>query len=151
MSQEIVTEFTIPAPPELVWRVLIDTEAYPRWNPLIPRLRYRGDLVAGRRALLTIAIAPGRPRLAVPVTLRCVDHLREFSWEGGPSALLRGTHYHRIIDSDATSTRLRHGESFRGALAPALWRGLEPRLRPAYERFNDALLERVARLSSAAS
>ncbi|MEZ4382237.1 MAG: SRPBCC domain-containing protein [Nannocystaceae bacterium] len=147
MSHEIVTEFTIPAPPERVWRVLLDTAAYPEWNPLIPQLRYRGDLVAGRRALLTIAAAPRGPRLVVPIRVRCVDYLREFSWEGGP-ALLRGTHYHRIVASDGTSTRLRHGERFRGALASALWPRLEPRLAPAYRRFNDALIDRVAALAA---
>lgn len=146
MEQSVVTEFTIAAPLDRVWRVLADTAAYPQWNPLVHRLRHRGTMVAGRRALISVELLPGRSPLWIPVTLRCVDHLRELSWEGGIPSLVYGLHFHRIEDIDGASTRVVHGETFSGLLTPLVWRQVEPVLRVGYERFNQALTARAESL-----
>jgi len=146
MEHSVVTEFTIAAPRERVWRVLADTAAYPQWNPLIRRLRHRGALVAGRRALISVELISGRSPLWIPVRLRCVDHLRELSWEGGVSSLVHGLHFHRLEDVDDGSTRVVHGETFSGMLTPLLRRRLEPLLRAGYDRFNQALTARAESL-----
>ncbi|MCA9637325.1 MAG: SRPBCC domain-containing protein [Myxococcales bacterium] len=141
-THEVVTEITIAAPPERVWQVLVDTAAYPQWNPLVRRLRHRGPLIAGARGLLSIELLPGRPPLLVPVRLRCVDRQRELSWTGGIPGVVVGLHYHRIVDGDARSTRLVHGERFEGALVPLL-RPIRGQLQEGYARFNAALKARA--------
>ncbi len=143
MERSVITEFTIAAPRERVWRVLADTAAYPQWNPLVLRLRHGGTLVAGRRALISVELLPGRSPLWIPVTLRCVDHLRELSWEGGLSRVVRGLHFHRLEDEGGASTRVVHGETFTGVLPPLLWGAVEPVLRAGYERYRQALTARA--------
>ena len=142
MERSVVSEFRVAAPLERVWRVLADTAAYPQWNPLVLRLRHRGGFVAGRRALVSVELLPGRSPLWIPVTLRCVDHLHELSWEGGVGGLIHGVHFHRLHDIDGSSTRVVHGETFTGLLTPLLWRRLEPVLLAGYERFKEALTAR---------
>jgi hypothetical protein len=43
---------TIQAPPDTVWRVLTDTDAYGRWNPFITE--FVGPLRVGQRVAVTI-------------------------------------------------------------------------------------------------
>lgn len=144
MEREILTELEIPAPVERVWQVLTDSAAFPRWNPVVRRLRHRGPLLAGAPALLTIELLPGRPPLVIPIRIRCVDHHRELSWEGGAGPLIRGVHYFRVARLAADRTCFSHGERFSGPLVPLLWPALEPVLRRSYSAFNEALAARVA-------
>lgn len=44
MSRTARTEVVIDAPPDEVWRVMLDTDAYGEWNPFIVRV----DRLAGR-------------------------------------------------------------------------------------------------------
>ncbi|MGN2637666.1 SRPBCC family protein [Nocardia takedensis] len=52
----------IPAPPEVVWRLLIDPTAWPRWGPTVSAATLDGDrLTAGARGAVTTAVGISLP------------------------------------------------------------------------------------------
>jgi hypothetical protein len=141
---EIVTETSIRAPRAVVWDVLTSVDRYPRWNPLV--VRFEGEVRAGARAKITLAI-DGRRLPKIRVVVKTVDANDELAWSGGPRMVLRGTHYFRLSDAGAGTTRLEHGERFVGALSNVLplVRG---RAQAIYEGLNEALKGEAERLNA---
>ncbi len=144
---EIITELRIDAPPGEVWAVLTNFSAYREWNRFMARVS--GEARAG--ALLTLGFDIGG--VVVPVSARVthVEPERELRWRGparGPAVLSKvasGEHYWQLAPA-CGGTRLIHGEIFRGALLPILWRLGRTRLAAIFERSNRELAARVAEL-----
>ncbi len=112
---QLRTEIAIDAPPEAVWRVLVDTKRYHEWNPFITLLD--GPLEDG--AELTVVVSPPgasdfrfRPRV-----VRC-EVASELRWQGKLLApwLLSGEHFFELRPQPDGSTRFVHGENFQGYL-----------------------------------
>ncbi len=114
---EPVTETMINAPPSVVWRILMDTERYGAWNPLVVRLD--GELRQGARVKITLGIE-GRRTPKIPVRVDVVEPNVELAWTGGPRRILQGTHYFRLSDAGGGKTRFVHGERFVGVLSRLL-------------------------------
>lgn len=133
------TEIQIDAPVAAVWAVLTDFAAYPEWNPFIVRLDGRPEV---GRAVRVAAKAPGIDR---PLTFRSIlDTLepeRELSWSGGVPFVFGGRHWFRLTPQ-GPSTRLEHGEDFKGVLT-RIGRARMETLPPAYEAMNRALKARA--------
>jgi len=141
---EIHTIATIDAPPELVWDVLTDVDAYDRWNPMIRDLR--GALQPGS----TIRFALRLTRtIKAPISAEVVAAKpgRSLRWVGPAPKWSRriasGEHYFELAELAGGKTRFEHGESFRGLLVPARSERVASLMRPAYERFNAALSREV--------
>ena len=66
---EITASVEIPAPPSVVWDVLTDFEAYPRWNTL---LAISGDVAVGETLAVRLSM-PGLPTVPFSPEITAVD------------------------------------------------------------------------------
>jgi uncharacterized protein YndB with AHSA1/START domain len=140
---------TIDAPPEVVWAVMLDLDAYPAWNPFVVRV----DGPAGRPAavgdelVLHVRWANGRgvttreriTRLEPPAAGGAGTLEYDF---GGPLAALRLVRGRRLqqVDEAPAGATYRTSERLRGLLAFAAPVG---RVRDGFERHAAALKARA--------
>ncbi len=148
MRKEIVTEITIRAAPDAVWRVLLDFPEYPRWNPFITHIQGRAD--TGERLHVTIQPPGRRPMRFRPEVLRALPG-QELSWLGrlGVPGLFDGEHRFELERADEGGTLLRHREKFSGILLPLLWWSIGKPTRAGFEAMNTALRDRVESIDRA--
>jgi hypothetical protein len=134
------TEITIDAPPSEVWKHFIDVERHDEWST---HFKLRGTPVVGGPARIEFSLF-GRPTGANVEYLK-VDEPYELRWHGGPKGIAYGSHFCILEPLDGgTRTRVRHGESFTGILAPFVVRLLKiERGGPSYSGFNEELRRRV--------
>lgn len=137
--KEYHTEIVIDAPREKVWGVLTDFDAYPEWNPLVEWLK--GDLREG--GAIEMFIKP--LDRSFKATLKTFKDGTEFAWLGvqGAAWIVSGEHYYRLEDVDASTTKLLHGEYFRGIGTAFIGRSLLERMESTFNEHNRALKERV--------
>lgn len=141
----IRTETEIEAPAERVWDILTDFDAYPEWNPMIPRI-ISGSPEVGSKVVFQIALGK-RAKAKLNAEVVTVDPERELRWVGPARTSVRravhGSHYYRIEPLSDTRVRLVHGEEFGGMFVPRRWRRAESALAPAYKAFNRAIKARA--------
>lgn len=134
------TETVIDAPPADVWKHLVDVHRHDEWSKYF---RLRGEPIVGGRGRIEFAlfgVATG-----ASVVFQEVDAPRELRWQGGPRGIAHGSHY-VILEplNGGARTRVRHGETFSGVLAPLIVRLLKSeRGGPSYAGFNEDLRRRV--------
>lgn len=141
-THHLHTEIEIDAPPERVWAVLTDFEAYPDWNSFIRFIR--GALQPGAR--LEVRIQPsGQRGMTFRPSLLVVNRGRELAWLG--RLLLPGIfdgEHHFVIEPIAEGrVRFRQSESFRGVLIPLFKASLDRDTRRGFEEMNRALKARA--------
>lgn len=128
----------IMAPPEQVWRVLMDFERYPEWNPFIIRLE--GIAGVGETLREVVRLPDGKQ---VRFNCRVVDLVpnHRLVWEGfaGAPFLFLGKHEF-LLEESAQGTRFIQRETMTGLLLPFL--KVEANL-PGYHQMNQALKARV--------
>lgn len=137
----IATEITIDATPEEVWATLTDLPRYCTWNPFIRQAA--GEVVPGARLDLTMYAESGKPTTFRPTVLVVTPGV-EFRWTGHflVRGLFDGEHYFRLAEGPGRTTRLEHGERFRGLLVPFLGKFLDGTARN-FTRMNEALRTRA--------
>ena len=137
-KNEIRTEAIIPATPELIWSVLIDTAGHATWNPFIVQMN--GVVTEGSRLAITLEPSPGDFRTFKPKILT-VTPSEELRWLGraGIPGVFDGEHYF-LLQPTPEGTRLVHGESFSGI---ALWFIDTGSFEANFVAMNTALAERV--------
>jgi hypothetical protein len=124
---EITTTMEINAPPRSVWKVLVDFQAHPQWNPFVRSIE-------------------GSPREGE--TLKVFIQLR---WLGRVvlPGIFDGEHFFQIEPLDqGRRTRFIQGERFTGLLVPLLRKNLDRGTREGFEAMNQALKARVEESSS---
>ena len=130
-------EITIPAPPGAVWGVLIDTKAYPQWNPVF--VNVDGVYAKGEKVLNRVRDPTGAflEMTAVVETLRVNAELRQV---GGIPGIL--TFDHRwVLEPTEDGTRVIQHEVDRGIGPVVLETQTGSNL--LMRRQNEALAERV--------
>ena len=139
--KSITTVVEIPATPEQVWAMLVDTAAYPAWNPFITKLS--GELAAGQRLEVRIAPPGGRAMTFRPTVTR-VEAGRRLEWLGtmGLKGIFDGRHTFTLESLGDQGTRLTQSEEFTGLLVPFTGKVLA-RTRSGFEAMNDGLRQRV--------
>ncbi|MGA9852493.1 MAG: SRPBCC domain-containing protein [Gammaproteobacteria bacterium] len=142
IKRELKASVDIKAPPEAVWRVLLDFPAYPEWSEFLTNIE--GPAVPGSRLRIRLASAGGKVYTFKPMVLQ-VTRARTFRWLGnlGVPGLLDGEHGFFLEYLFGGGTRLRQTEIFGGLLAPLLWRRLEPSTAQGFAAFNRALKRRT--------
>jgi hypothetical protein len=107
---------TIQAPPDAVWRVLTDTDAYGRWNPFITE--FVGPLRVGQRVAVTIHA--GKKTRTFHPTVVAVEAQNLIRWRGrlGPPGIFDGDHELKLEPTADGGTRFTQRETFTGVLIP---------------------------------
>lgn len=137
--EAIETSIDIDAPPERVWDVLTDFEAYPTWNPFIKSVE--GVPLEGDMLKVTLQAATEDKPITFEPLVTFVDPKMELRWEGQLMLpkLFDGEHYF-ILEKTADGTRLTHGENFTGIL---LLMVDVPGFEVSFDAMNQALKQRV--------
>lgn len=117
--KEIITEITIDANISTVWKVLMDFENHPKWNPFIKSIS--GEKIVGKKLEVFIKPPDGNGMTFKPVILK-LDVNKEFRWKGklGVPGLFDGEHFFILEPIEGNKTKFVHGEKFSGLLIPLL-------------------------------
>lgn len=135
-SKTFHVERTIPAPPEVVWNVLIDTAAYPEWNPVF--VEVNGTYAEGTKVQNKVKDPNGKilEMTALVETLRSSEELRQ---SGGIPGILSFDH-RWLLEPVEGGTKVTQHEVDRGI---GLWFWNSDWIEPAYSATNEALAKRV--------
>lgn len=145
-SEEVSTEIVTAAPAGRVWEALTDFASYPEWNPMIRRAE--GELRVGAR--LKVRFEPeGSKGHTFKPRLNVVETDRELRWLGRPRLpwLLDTDHYWRMEPTTDGGTRILHGASVFGLLAPLAGRLMLGKVRAPFEAMNSAMKQRAERFT----
>lgn len=139
--KNVTTVIDIPATQERVWATLVDTAAYPAWNPFITKLS--GELATGQQLEVRIAPPGGRAMTFKP-TVTQVEPGRRLEWLGtmGIKGIFDGRHTFTLESLGDQGTRLTQSEAFSGLLVPLTGKVLA-RTRAGFEAMNDGLRQRA--------
>jgi uncharacterized protein YndB with AHSA1/START domain len=107
-------EIEVAAPPEVVWEVLSDFEAWPSWNPGIRWASIEGPVAEGTR--FRWRAGPS----TITSTLERIERLQKIAWSGRTLGI-RAVHVWEMKRRDG-GTLVRSEESWAGLL-PTLLRG----------------------------
>ena len=136
------TTLHINAPPEIVWQVLSDFEAYARWTE---QLHFQGSPGQGDRLKITVKLF--RWKVSVPVQVETLAPLKELRWRGGPRLIMSGSHFFQLRSAGPGQTEVIHGEDFTGLLLPVLWFFLSREVLAFYDRINADLKKHAETLA----
>lgn len=138
----ITTTIDLPATPSEAWAVLTDFAAYPDWNPFITKAS--GNWAVGNTVAITAGGMSFQPRV---LNFTPSSELR---WKGKLffNGLFDGEHYFLLSENPDGTTALEHGERFSGLLVPAFRRKLETETKAGFIAANEALRDRLLRLTS---
>jgi hypothetical protein len=145
---EITTTMEINAPPRSVWKVLVDFQAHPQWNPFVRSIE--GSPREGETLKVFIQPVGGKGMTFRPRVLRAVPD-QELRWLGRVvlPGVFDGEHFFQIEPLDqGRRTRFIQGERFTGLLVPLLRTNLDRGTREGFEAMNQALKARVEESSS---
>lgn len=119
----------IDATAEQVWDVLVNTDAWPAWDPSCERIE--GDVVVGGTVKAFTKLAPGK---AFPVKVTRLDAPHGMTWQGGmPFGLFRGVRTFDI-EPQGDGVRFTLREQFSGPML-ALIRGSLPDMNEPFQGF----------------
>jgi hypothetical protein len=137
----LYTEIEIDAPAETVWRILMDFENYPSWNPFIRRVE--GETKPGSALKVFIQPSGGTGMTMKP---NVVEHSAnvKFSWLGSllVKGLFDGKHeflLEPLPGSAGNKVKFIQREEFSGILAPVIWALIKKNTRRGFEEMNSAL------------
>ena len=145
--KELHSHIEIDAPPQEVWRVLVDLERYHEWNPFI--VEARGVVEQGARLGLVMHPPGGRAVTLKPAVTE-VRPREVFEWWGHlvVRGLFDGRHRFELEPTQG-GTRVAQTETFTGILVPLLRRSLDTHTAAGFQVMNDALKARVERIRAA--
>jgi len=140
MCRVLDTYIDIDAPPEHVWKVLLDFPAWKEWNPFIPSIT--GKLEVGARLYITVC-PPGMKSMEFKPKVFAVRPGEEIIWGGSFLVLLyRGDHAILLEPLPGGRTRFRQRERFRGPMVLFMGGMFKP-TEQGYHQMNQALKRRV--------
>lgn len=138
----INTTILIDAPIATVWEILMDQQAYPRWNPFIKQLQ--GDLTPGKTIEATIQ-PPGQKAMRFTPLVKVNQPKQEFRWLGHLfiPGIFDGEHYFLLEDVGGGQTKFIHGEQFSGLLSRIILMMIGDSTKAGFVAMNEALKARA--------
>ena len=135
--KEFATTTTIHAPPEDIWAILLDAEAYPIWDPFCEKLE--GEIREGGTLRAHTKLTPGRAfKLKV---LELVPN-RKMVWRGGmPLGLFKGVRTFTLTETD-DGVEFSMREVFSGPMMKLIG-GSIPDMTEAFDAFAEGLKARA--------
>jgi hypothetical protein len=145
--KNLETEITINANSQEVWKVLMDHQEYPNWNPFIKHIS--GNTTQGENLNVTIHPEGKAPIDFTPVVLINKEQ-KEFRWLGHlfVKGLFDGEHYFKLEASGPNQIKFIHGENFSGLLSGALMKMIGNDTKQGFITMNEALKFRVEKLNN---
>lgn len=136
--REIKTEITINAPTAEVWKILMEHETYPEWNPFIKKVE--GSKIVGESLQVTVQSEGKKPMNFKPTILENKEN-HEFRWIGkmGMKGIFDGEHYFILEETAPNQTRFIHGEKFTGILSGILAKMILKDTEAGFNSMNKAL------------
>lgn len=131
------TTLLIPAPPDRIWALLTDAQAYPRWNPTVTRVD--GTIRLGEKITVHARISPDR---AFPVTVAALETNQRMVWSSGmPLGAFKGERTFTLTPRpDGAGVDFKMREEFTGWLSGLITKSI-PDLTPEFVAFAEALSE----------
>ncbi len=134
-------EVFIPAPPEDVWAVLMNTEAYPDWNPVF--VAVDGAYTEGEKVTSSVRFPDGSIT-EMTATVKTLAEGRELRQYLGIPGILTADHQW-ILEPVEGGTRVTQHEIDRGIY---LWFWNSDWVEPAYQKVSDALATRAGEVDT---
>lgn len=131
----------IQAGTRIVWSLLTDASAFPRWNSTVTGIE--GDIRDGERLRLHV---PGTTRTFTPKVSVVVPGLH-MTWGDGIAGVFQGVRTFLLRPLDDGSTEFLMEERFAGVMF-ALIKGMLPDFRPIFETFASDLKREAERVAS---
>ena len=140
--KELSAEIEIKAPRETVWRILVDFNRFPDWNPFIRKAQ--GELREGKRLKMHIE-PPGGISMTLRPVVKKVTANREFCWLGHfiIPGLFDGDHSFKILSAPNGKIRFVQNETFKGLFVSPLWPWFKGPAKRGFEAMNRALKKRA--------
>ena len=134
----IKTTIDISASAEMVWRVLTNFSAYPKWNPFIREVR--GKLQSGARLKVRVRFSKKRSYRFSPRVIKTIP-ASELHWRGKMlfGGLFDGEHSFIIVPDGVRGVHFIQRERFTGLLVPLILPFIAKKTQTAFERMNVAL------------
>jgi len=147
---QLYTEIEINASAETVWRLLMDLENYPDWNPFIRSVEaIEGEVKPG--APLKVFLKPGGASgmTLKPSVVECVPETK-FSWLGSLfiKGLFDGKHEFLLEPLAEGKVKFIQRENFSGILVPVIWALIKKNTKLGFEEMNTALKARARKVCS---
>ena len=139
-SKTFEAEITIAAPPEKIWAVLMDTGAYPDWNPTF--VEVSGPYLVGTKISSRVR-KPDGACVEMRPTVKALVPNRELHQGGGLPGVLTYNHSW-ILQPVEGGTLVSQIDVDRGGF---LWFWDSTWVEPAYRMANEALAQRVLALN----
>lgn len=141
MKHHLETQIDITAPPETVWGILTDLEAYSDWNPFV--VSAEGNVAVGER-LTNRMQPPGSRAMTFKPTVTAVEPGKKFEWLGHliVPGIFDGRHSFEL-EATSSGTRLVHSEHFNGILVRFMRKMVDGGTRQGFEAMNAALKTRA--------
>jgi hypothetical protein len=140
MKKEISSQITINAVSEKVWKILIDFENYPLWNPFIKSLS--GKVEVGNKIKVRIE-PPGGNAMQFSPKILVYKPNEEIKWLGHLifPGLFDGEHRFEVIDDGDDTTTFRQSEKFSGILVVFFKKMLDINTTNGFNLMNQKLKE----------
>ena len=133
------TEIIIPASPDKIWAVLIDTDGYKEWNPVFVPLKGRLEQVEEGEILTWLYTQPGQDPIETEMKVVKFVKDKQLNQQGGIWGILNVNH-NWFFDPIPEGTRVtnREGRSVIGVLFLNY-----SRVEPTYKEMNENLKKQV--------
>ena len=129
-------EIVINASPELVWSVLIDTDSYDSWNPVMKLLE--GEVKEGQKVKYRFTQSTENSYDIATNVKKVIPN--ELLYQGGGMPLMLTFNHKYILEASGNNTKLTIHEDYKG-IGVNFWNPSP--VQAAYERLNEAIKKRA--------
>ena len=132
----------IHAPAEKIWNILLNTSAYPEWDPYCEKID--GRVALGEKIKAFSTLSPGRA-FSVKVT-EFVPH-QKMVWSGGmPLGLFKGERTLTLTSNENGFIEFNIQEQFSGPMLRLIGRSI-PDMTEPFKKFAEGLKQRAETVS----
>jgi len=140
--KNLETDITINASLETVWEILLDHDAYAKWNPFIKEIS--GSPQPGEKLLVNIQPPEGKAMKFKPLVL-VNEQEKEFRWIGKliVKGIFDGEHYFLLESRGPNETHFTQGENFTGILSGLMMKMIGENTFAGFQAMNAALKKKA--------
>jgi len=141
MPYRIEHRIGIAAPPEIIWDILADIEAWAHWNPLYTTAS--GVIRFGETLVLTQSLPGQKPEVIRPRIIDWVP-LEQLHWANAAGGrMMNSLRYLEIEKLDEDACIFSNGEIFSGWFGPYIAKRMRQPFKDGFVAFNEAMKHRA--------